>query len=200
MAQRPDFTELDAVNRILRSSGEQPVNTLESDGVNDTDQAQAILRETLQEILLEGHNFNTEEREYTADDSGEIALPPNILRVDGVGDDYYSRFEPRGGRLYDLDNTTFEFTKTVTLEVVWWIPFKDIPLQLRYRIADEAARIYQQVSNNDPQVDRYLQEREIRSKVNSSRANIRNTDYVWGTSKNSTGRLISSRRRRGRRY
>lgn len=199
MAQRPDFTELEAVNRILRFSGELPVSTLASDGVNDTDQAQSILEQTIVEVLSEGHNFNTEELDYTATDDGTITLPQNILRIDGTGSDYYSQLEVRSGKVYDVDNATHLFTKTIRLQVIWWFPFDEIPLQLRYRIADEAARVYQQVSNNDPQIDRQLQEREIRSRVNSSRANVRNRDYTWGTSKNSGSRYIGSRRRRDRR-
>lgn len=196
MAQRPDFTELEAINRILRFSGELPVNTLESDGVNDTDQAQSILEQTIVEVLSEGHNFNTEKLTYTPVDNGTITLPPNILRIDGAGDDYFSQLEIRNGKLYDIANNTHIFTTSVDLEVVWWFEFGEIPLQLRYRIADEAARIYQQVSNNDPQVDRQLQEREVRSRVNASRANIRNRDYVWGNSNNSASRFIRTRRGR----
>lgn len=195
-SQRPDFTELEAVNRMLRSSGELPVNTLESDGVNDTDQAQSILEQTTVEVLAEGHNFNTEVLTYTPTDAGTITLPPNVLRVDGASGDYFSQLEIREGKLYDIENTTFVFTTTVELQVIWWFKFTDIPLPLRYRIADEAARIYQQVSNNDPQVDRMLQEREIRSRVNSSRANVRNRDYIWGSSANSASRYIRTRRGR----
>lgn len=199
MPTRPDFNELEAINRMLRAADEDPVNTLDNDGTNDTDLAQTILDERIVQILNEGWAFNTEVLTLSPDNTSKIAISTGILRVDGHGDDYHSKFAIRDGFLYDRDNSTNEFTANVELQVVRWLPFNELPLEARYYIADSAAREYQQTTTNDPNRDARLQEMEEKSKATLMRAIWQETDAVWGISKNSSTYRIRTRRRRDRR-
>lgn len=197
---RPDFDTLEAVNHMLRAADETEVNTLNNDGVNDTDLAQKILNEKIMEVLAEGWNFNTEVQTFTPDNDNHIAISTSILRVDGYGDDYYSKFAVRGGLLYDRDNSTNEFTvSSVQLQVTRWLEFEDIPLTARLYIAASAAREFQQRTNNDPNADSRLAEKEAKALGNLKRDMLQEDDAVWGISSNSSSSYIRTRRRRDRR-
>jgi hypothetical protein len=194
---RPDFDTLEAVNHMLRAADETEVNTLNNDGVNDTDLAQKILDEKIMEVLAEGWSFNTEVQTLTPDNTNRIAISTGIIRVDGYGDDYYSNFTVRGGYLYDRDNSTNEFTvDSVELQVVRWLEFEDIPLTARLYIAASAAREFQQRTNNDPNADALLAEKEAKALGNLKRESVQESDWVWGVSKNSSTKHIRRRRRR----
>jgi len=54
------LTKLDAVNRCLRAIGEARINSLDS-GVPDAADAEALIDETVTEILGSGWHFNTEQ-------------------------------------------------------------------------------------------------------------------------------------------
>jgi hypothetical protein len=65
----PAFTRLGAINRMLQAAGEQPVNTLVSDGTNDVSLAESVLDDSIKEILSQGLNFNTEVKDLYKDAS-----------------------------------------------------------------------------------------------------------------------------------
>jgi len=177
------------------------VNSLDNDGVNDSELAQSILDEKIMEVLLHGYSFNQEIQTFTPDNTGKIALSRSILRVDGVNDDYYSKFTTRNNYLYDIENSTNVFTVTsVDLLLYRWMDFEEIPLEVRFYIADSAAREYQQATMNDPNRDAVLREKELMSQTNVTRVELDQRDAIWGWSTNGTNRHIRSRRRRDRRY
>jgi len=197
---RPDFDTLEAVNHMLRAADETPVNTLDSDGVNDTDLAQSILDEKIMETLAEGWTFNTEVQTLTPDSNGYISISTSIIRVDGHGDDYHSKFAIRDNKLWDRDNSTNVFTvDSVELLVTRWLEFEELPLTVRLYIAASAAREYQQAQVNDPNRDARLAEKEAKALGNMRRESIQESDWVWGISANSSSSYIRTRRRRDRR-
>ena len=75
-------SELDAVNSILMSVGESPVNTLSTQSP-EVAIAQKTLQQVTREILSEGWVFNTErEVKFTPDTNDQVLLSDAVLQVD----------------------------------------------------------------------------------------------------------------------
>ncbi len=93
------LSELDAVNAMLESIGEQPVNTLETSGISEVSIARDTLHAVSRQVQAAGLHFNSEEG-YTLpmDTDGQIIHPANTLKVDATdpGSDYVQR----GNRLF----------------------------------------------------------------------------------------------------
>jgi hypothetical protein len=138
-------TELDAVNQMLGTIGEAPVNSLL--GVTSLDTAIAInvLAEMSRDVQGKGHHFNTEKAMKLTPDafSGEIVVPVNTVDVDSVGDDASVDVALRGRRLYDRKNHTFRFTRPLTVDMVVLLPFDELPESARRYIAVRACRVFQ---------------------------------------------------------
>jgi len=117
-------SELAAVNEMLASVGEDPVEALDilpPSGLT----ALAILRATSRDTQEEGFWFNEEfDYELKPDPtSHEITIPPNILRIDSERGDCIRR----GNRLYDREIKSFTFDEPVKCEVVLHLSWADLP-------------------------------------------------------------------------
>lgn len=138
-------TELDAINTMLTTIGESPVNSVNA-STADTRIAQLILGEVDRATQIKGWNWNTEkEVNLTRNGSNEIVLANNVVRVDVSRQEYPDvEVVQRGNRLYDKKNKTFVFSKNLKGEVVYLLPFTDLPEQARYYIVVRSARLFQQ--------------------------------------------------------
>ena len=130
-------TELDAVNSILMSVGESPVNTLSVQSP-EVVIAQKTLQQVCREILAEGWKFNTETQyPITLDTNKHCIIPNNVLQIDlnrFRHPDAFDTIRKKDSgvlKLYDLHDHTFEFTNTsggkIYVDVIWMIDFDDIP-------------------------------------------------------------------------
>lgn len=138
-------TELDAINTMLTTIGESPVNSI-SASTADTRIAQLILQEVDRATQIKGWNWNTEKDvPLTRNGSNEIVLSANVVRVDVSRREYPSvEVVQRGNKLWDKKNKTFTFTADLKGEVVYLLPFTDLPEQARYYIVVRSARLFQQ--------------------------------------------------------
>lgn len=138
-------TELDAVNSILMSVGESPVNTLDTQSP-EVAIAQNTLRQVCREIQSEGWVFNTEyEYPFQVDSSDEVIIPPTALQLDLNRYQHADNYDVirRDGKLYDRYSHSYKFPNIDTLycDVVWFFEFQDIPQVFRDYITARAARI-----------------------------------------------------------
>jgi hypothetical protein len=138
-------TELDAINTMLTTIGESPVNSI-SASTADTRVAQLILQEVDRATQIKGWNWNTEKDvPLIRNGSNEIVLSANVVRVDVSRREYPSvEVVQRGNKLWDKKNKTFTFTADLKGEVVYLLPFTDLPEQARYYIVVRSARLFQQ--------------------------------------------------------
>ena len=138
-------TELDAINTMLTTIGESPVNSI-SASTADTRIAQLILQEVDRATQIKGWNWNTEKDvPLTRNGSNEIVLSANVVRIDVSRREYPSvEVVQRGNKLWDKKNKTFTFTADLKGEVVYLLPFTDLPEQARYYIVVRSARLFQQ--------------------------------------------------------
>jgi hypothetical protein len=140
------MTKLDAVNGMLASIGQAPVNTLAVTGIRDVAIAELALDSVTREVLNRGWSFNTDtDWPLAPDGNGNILIPTTALDVDPV--DRLSNYVQRdnGGTmmLYNKNDRTFVFTESVKCNVTWGFEFDTIPQVARTYIGTRAARIFQ---------------------------------------------------------
>ena len=154
-------TELDAVNSILMSVGESPVNTLTVQSP-EVAIAQATLRQVCREVQAEGWKFNTEtEYPITLDTNDQCIVPNNVLQIDinhfkHLNDYDVIRKDDNGvTKLYDLIEHQFEFENTsedkLYCDIIWMIDFELIPQVFKDYITIRASRIASNRMVNNPQ-------------------------------------------------
>lgn len=151
-------TELDAVNLMLETIGESPVNTLEVTGLSDVSIAVNTLTQTCREVQEKGWDFNTETLTLSPDADGYINIPESVLKLDPV--DRSLPYVRRGRKLYNKKDNTFIFTSTVELEVVYFLDFSDLPQPARTYVTIKAARRFQNKVLGDESVYAYTKEDE----------------------------------------
>lgn len=145
MATLQPTTKLEAVNVMLTSIGEAPVNSLIS-GLEDAELAETILESVNKETQSRGWIFNTDLKlSLSPNTDNQIVLPDNYLRVDTRGTLRSSSKDivERGRKLYDRIGNSFTFTDPVTVDVVILLDFTDIPEVARRYITIRSARIFQ---------------------------------------------------------
>lgn len=140
-------TTLGAVNSMLSTIGEAPVNGLNS-GLVDAETAETILNEVSRSVQSDGWNFNSEPN-YTvaADADGSVILPQEIIRADLATTKYRSssaEYIQRGNKMYDKVNHTFNVGKALTLNVVVLLDYEMMPEMARRYVSVKASRIFQE--------------------------------------------------------
>lgn len=137
------LTELDAVNIMLGVIGSQPVNTLELAGVSEVSIAHETLHQVSRQVQSIGFRFNTEEN-YTlqVDVDGYIYVPRNALKVD-PSDPNDRDIVYRGNRLYNRRTHSYKFDKEVLVDIVFFLPFEELPQAVRDYVTIRAARVFQ---------------------------------------------------------
>lgn len=138
MAINSRTSKLEAINTMLTSVGESPVNTLTNPGV-DVQIAINILEEVDRETQNIGWFFNRGQRSFTPSSDNTITMPSDILRFYGIKGTQYTL---KSGKLFDFENNTNEFTSSVTLIVVEMQDFDDLPEAAKRFITLRASRIY----------------------------------------------------------
>lgn len=138
-------TELEAVNLMLSVIGESPLSSLNDTTVVDAVLARQVLSEVSRTVQSKGWHFNTEKAFPLLPEvfSKEISVPANCLRVDTVYPNADVDAVHRGTRLYDRKNHTYQFDKSLKVDMVVLLPFDELPEAARYYIAVRAARVFQ---------------------------------------------------------
>ena len=182
-----DNPKKDAVNIMLASIGEQPVNSLNS-GLVDAEMAETILDAQTREVQGVGWHFNTDfNKKFVPDSvSGEIKLPLDTLNVDAVGQSKYTRLVQRGDRLYDPINHTYDIGSKyseIYLDIVIELDFnknnesKDsLPNYARRYITVKAARIFQSRVVGSEQLHGFTREDELEALFEMKRKDAINED------------------------
>ena len=151
-------TELEAVNTILATVGEPPINSLTGQQGADATIARNTLTEVSREIQNMGWHFNTLYNQTLApNSSNEIVLADEVLRVDNdptvnsssssiatVGNSVEDRkVVQRGNKLFDKSNNSFTFSSSVRVTLVYLYSFEEMPEPARRYVTVRAARIFQ---------------------------------------------------------
>jgi hypothetical protein len=128
------ITKLDIVNHMLRTTGIQKVNTLETQD-EDVVQTESALDSSNVDFQSKGWWFNKEYNlALVQNNSGEIILPQGYLEVIVSATSLQtmtplnkSRYAPRGNKLYDSVAHSFNIGQTLYVDIVTQVAIEDMP-------------------------------------------------------------------------
>ena len=178
-------TELDAVNSILMSVGESPVNTLTVQSP-EVAIAQKTLRQVCREVQAEGWSYNTEnEYPIDLDTNNQCIIPNNVIQLDlniyqhGKDYDIVRRSDNGTMKVYDKKGHTFTFTNCEKLyfDVIWIIEFQDLPQPFKDYITCRASRIASNRMINNPQSAKLLEADEAALRALALEYETKQGDY-----------------------
>lgn len=182
-------TELEAVNLILATIGESPVSSLAPSGHVDAVMAHRTLGETSADVQSRGWHFNTD-KDYPlkpdATEPYEIRLPQDVARVDPSDTSASEDLAVRAGKLWDRrrHSSSFSGVDSVKVDVVWILPFEDLPLAARRYVSVRAARVFQDRVVGDNALHGYSRRDEERAlaglrkyEAKAARRNILNSSW-----------------------
>ena len=143
---------LSAVNSVLASIGQAPVQRLEYKNP-EISFVSNIIKEVNVDVQNEGWVFNREDNvEFTPSGVyGEIPIPENILRLDVSGGEVHRTTDvvKRQGKLYDKLSHSYNFPRPILCDVVYELPFSDLPTVFKRYITYRASvRAASQLVNN----------------------------------------------------
>lgn len=147
--------ELDAVNDILASIGESPVNTLESDANADVVNARRILHKINRQEQSKGWTFNIDEGISLMPDkfSKLISYMPDYLSVTTTGGTPYTN---RGGYIYDRLARTDRFESAIQVNLITSKTFNEMPEVFKSYIVTKAAKEFNIRFFGAPEIDTVL--------------------------------------------
>jgi hypothetical protein len=185
-------TRLEAVNELLGSIGESPVNTDSNTGLVEADLAAARIDSTSRSLQKRGWHWNTLiNYELVPDINGFIYVPASCLKVDTWGKDRHLDYVQRGNRLYDRENNTFNIGKTVVVEMVLFLPFNELPENARHYVTMSAARKFQERLFGSPELSGYDKDDETQAWFDLLDAESDTCDYNMLTDSLSVMQIIN---------
>ena len=127
-------TQLEAVNTLLHTIGEAPVNSLTGTLPIDATLALNTINEISREVQSAGWHWNTFYKyALSLDGDSKIPLASNIMRVDlNTGEYPLSSYDviKRGSFLYNKQGNTFVFDEAVEANVIIYLPFEELMLKV----------------------------------------------------------------------
>jgi hypothetical protein len=162
----PLTTKLEAVNIILGAAGEAPVSTL-TEATLDVANAASILDELTRVIQVEGWTFNTEaDVPLTRQSDGTIPAPANSLKID-VDPQAYPDVSPvlRGTRLYDAKGHSYSFPEDIKAEIVYLLPWDELPEPARHYITVRASRVFNDRFVGSELIRGFTENDEVRARM-----------------------------------
>lgn len=182
MTTQTRTSELEAVNTILSTIGEAPLNTLSGSLPVDGTIAKNVLSEVSREVQSQGWHFNTHYKVTLARDTdNKIPLATNIVRVE-IDPRQYSKISydvvQRNNFLYNLakNEETFD-TNFKDATVVYLLPFDEIPEQAKRYITIRSARIFHDRTLGANTIHKFSQEDEAKSLSILKQAESHTGDY-----------------------
>ena len=172
------MTRLEAVRKILTRCGFGDVQSLDTGGASMASYAERHLDLVIVEVQTEGWHFNTLAR-VTAepDGSDHIEAPSGTILMDTDGEDAHRDVAQVGGRLYDKDENTDEFTSSVSTEQVLNRSFGCIPFPIQNYIVARAALGFVVVHKPmERMLIRSVEADLAKAKVEANRYEVRQSD------------------------
>lgn len=177
------MTKLDAVNRMLASIGQSPVNTLTGTLPKDVNKAVLALDNALRDVLVQGWSFNQDSAyPLSPDGNSRIDVPSAAASISPTyGENYTMRWDTGGTpalRLYDNNKRTFnEFQNDIKVDIIWLFDFEELPQHARGFIAMKAGREFQTTIVGSQILYSFTKEMEQEAWASFRRIEKRNKDY-----------------------
>ena len=162
----------EGVNVLLGSIGEIPITddtqAQEAEATSDIGLARDTLLRMSKIIQQEGYWFN-EEKAYPMipNTDGYIAISNSILSI------YHATIIVKDHKLYDTEDRTYQFEEAQELDVVFEVPFDDLPYVVADVITREATLAYYNNVLGDTQELRILEKNAQRAQVALQKAQLK---------------------------
>ena len=176
-------TELEAVNTILSTIGEAPLNSLTGSLPVDGTVAKNVLSEVAREVQSQGWHFNTHYKAtLTRNTDNKIPVASNAVRVE-LDPNYVAKSEydivQRDSFLYNLAKNTEIFDKDFNdVTIVYLLPFDEIPEQAKRYITIRSARIFHDRTLGANTIHKFSQEDEQQALSILKQAESSTGDYT----------------------
>lgn len=161
-------TKLEAINVMIGYLGEAPVNSIANNvGLPlSVSQAKTILDETSKSTQVQGWFFNIEKDVTFTPNSVThlIEFPSDVMSADAV-DGQKDNVVLRGSKLYDLSKNTYEFTKSVKVDLIRFLEWDYLPEAARHYISLKASRILSARSLGAPELENLILRDEVIAKA-----------------------------------
>jgi hypothetical protein len=168
MTTQTRTTELEAVNTILSTIGEAPLNTLTGSLPVDGTIAKNVLSEVAREVQSQGWHFNTHTNvKLVRNTDNKIPVANNVVRVE-INPNKYSKSNynvvQRDDFLYNLatNSDTFD-TNFEEVTIVYLLPFNEIPEQAKRYITIRSSRIFHDRTLGANTIHKFSQEDELKA-------------------------------------
>ena len=176
-------TELEAVNTILSTIGEAPLNSLSGSLPVDGTMAKNVLSEISREVQSSGWHFNTHYKStLTRDTNNNIPVATNVVRVElDPNLESKSSYDlvQRDGKLFNLAKDTDIFDKDFTdVTQVYLLPFNEIPEQAKRYITIRSARVFHDRTLGANTLHKFSQEDEKQALSILRNAEARTGDFT----------------------
>lgn len=195
MANEAHMSKLEAVNDMLLSIGETPVQSLDG-GQNDAAIAESVLDRSSRRIQLKGWHVNTlRSYELSKNASNQFVVGIDVLKIDTVNPDsgranntpspnsYINASLRRSADdtkwlLFDVDNNSETWTNetTLTVDMVQFLDFKNLPPSLQNYIAKDAGRRYQKGAMGSRVLHAFTQEDVAEAEIDALQEDMENED------------------------
>lgn len=116
--------KLNIINAMLRVIGEFAVDS-ELDSHPDVSICSEIIDSFKDEILSNGWWFNKKIVSYNLNTDGTISIPSTVIHLDAT--DTNRNVNIINGKLFDVDNNTYVFTKEVELSIISDLDILELP-------------------------------------------------------------------------
>jgi hypothetical protein len=182
MTTQTRTSELEAVNTILSTIGEAPLNSLTGSLPVDGTVAKNVLSEVAREVQSQGWHFNTHYKAtLTRDTDNKIPLASNVVRVE-LDPTLYSKSSydivQRDAYIYNLaKNTNIFDTNFNNVTIVYLLPFDEIPEQAKRYITIRSARIFHDRTLGANTLHKFSQEDELKALSILKQAESSTGDY-----------------------
>lgn len=169
-------TELEAVNTLLRTIGEAPVNTLTGSLPVDASMARQLLHQKSRSLQTKGWAFNQDlDLPLAPMTDGTVPVPGNTLSIDPV--DRSKRLVIRAAKLYDRAARTNVFASPVRVNITYFLPFNELPEYARQYITISGGRQFQDGTLGDDSLHRFTAQDEMRAWSDFLEAEVVQGDY-----------------------
>lgn len=137
-------TLLGAVNVLLTNIGEQPVDNLDNEQIQDARVAQQTLLEFHKDGQTRGWSWNTEKAYPFSPDpvTGGVEVPTNAVSWAVNPYKLNGRYILRGSRVYDKLDRTYQIADTIEADVIWLLSWDESPEAYNRWTTIRAARVF----------------------------------------------------------
>ena len=176
-------TELEAVNVILSTIGEAPLNSLSGSLPVDGTMAKNVLSEISREVQSSGWHFNTHYKAtLTRDTNNKIPVGTNVVRVE-LDPNLVSKADydlvQRDGFLFNMAKNTDIFDRNFEdVTQVLLLTFNEIPEQAKRYITIRSARVFHDRTLGANTLHKFSQEDEKQALSILRNAEARTGDFT----------------------